>query len=360
MDTVKQIVSFINKAKYNRILLVTGKNSFVNTGLSKKFEKIDCFDSFVQFNDFSENPKIEDLKKGINIFNKNRCEAIIAVGGGSVLDMGKLIAFFNKIEEGDINSLVEFSKNEVRKTPLACIPTTAGSGAEATHFAVMYSNGIKYSISNTSLYPDKIILDHTLSMKCSSRQKAISGLDALSQGIESFWAKNATKESKDFAIKSIKLIWENLADSVLNNSLSAHKKVFEGSHLAGKAINISKTTAPHAISYFFTQKHNIKHGHAVFLTLGKIYYLNRCIALKSKDSKYGEIFLILDGILGIENNPEEAFKNFLDEIKVEIDLKKLGIDIKQEIDQIKLEVNKERFKNNPFSLDIDEIFNTKF
>ena len=58
--------------------------------------------------------------------------------------------------------------------------------------------------------------------------KAISGLDALSQGIESFWAKNATKESRDFAIKSIKLIWENLADSVLNNSLSAHKKVFEG------------------------------------------------------------------------------------------------------------------------------------
>ena len=82
---------------------------------------------------------------------------MVAVGGGSVLDMGKLIAFFNKIEESDINSLVEFSKNEIRKTPLAHIPTTAGSGAEATHFAVLHSDGIKHSISNTSLYPDKII-----------------------------------------------------------------------------------------------------------------------------------------------------------------------------------------------------------
>tara|TARA_B100000902_G_scaffold393482_1_gene447810 strand:+ start:103 stop:1179 length:1077 start_codon:yes stop_codon:yes gene_type:complete len=357
MDTVKEIIGFINKVGYERILLVTGKNSFVSTGLSKKFEEMDCFNSFVQFNDFSENPKIKDLKKGIKIFNENKCEAVIAVGGGSALDMGKLIAYFNKIEENDINALIEFSKNNVRKTPLACIPTTAGSGAEATHFAVLYSDGVKYSISNPSLCPDKIILDHSLSMKCSSKQKAISGLDALSQGIESFWSKNATKESKDFAIKSIKLIWNNLADSVINNSWDAHKKVFEGSHLAGKAINISKTTAPHAISYFFTQKHNIKHGHAVFLTMGRIYCLNRCNALKSKDSKYGKIFIILDDILGIENKPEEAFKNFLNEIKVEIDLKKLGIDIKKEINQLKLEVNEERFKNNPFALNINEIFN---
>ena len=206
------------------------------------------------------------------------------------------------------------------------------------------------------MIPDELILNPKYSYSTSKYQKAVSGLDALCQGIESFWAKGSTEESRSYAMKAIKLIWNNLYKSVNNNDYESHRQVFDGSILAGKAINISKTTAPHALSYYFTNIHNISHGHAVALTLSKIYALNREKSLKSENEKIQKIFLELDQILGIENNPIAIIDSFISSLNVETSLSLMGIDIRNEINNVKLLVNLERFENNPFTINIDDIF----
>jgi len=354
MEKIK-ISSFIKENNSKKILLVTGKKSFFQSGCKKIINKINDNIDFIMFSDFSENPKIKDLKKGIALFNDKKCDSLIAIGGGSVMDMGKLISLLSNCNLQDIKSIKKHAKNNKRKIPLMCIPTTAGSGSETTHFSVLYFNGIKYSISNPTLIPDSYILQPEYSYTTKPYQKAVSGLDALSQGIESFWAKNANDESRKYSEKAIKLIWNNLYKSVRLNDFEAHKNVFKGAHLAGKAINIAKTTAPHALSYYFTEKHNIKHGHAVALTLPRVYHLNRIQALNCND-KLKDIFLTLDYILGIKDNSIHIIEDFIKKLNVEINFFKLGIDLKNELAKIKLMVNSERFNNNPFEISIDEIF----
>ena len=351
-----QINIFLKKSEHKKVLLVTGKESYINSGCKTLIDTLDDNIDFIRFYKFAENPNIIDLRKGIKLFNETQCDSVIAVGGGSVMDMGKLISLLPINCLQDITSIDRYANNNKRTIPLMCIPTTAGSGSEATHFSVLYSGGVKYSISNPSLIPDSYMLNPKYSYTTSSHQRAISGLDALSQGIESFWAKNSTEESRQYSKEAVSLIWNNLYDSVESNSFDAHKNVFKGAHLAGKAINISKTTAPHALSYYFTEKHNIKHGQAVALTLPRVYYLNRLQALKSNDKKIQNIFVQLDKILEIKNNPSYVIEKFIKKLNIEIDFLKLGIDLKNELEIIKLMVNFDRFENNPFQISIDDIF----
>ncbi len=352
----KKLKKFVKRSSKRNIFLVTGKKSFFNSGCSVLFKELSDF-KITKFTDFSTNPNFSDLQKGLNLFKKNECDSLIAIGGGSVMDIGKLIAYLSECKIKDIESIQEFSKKGIRKIPLMCIPTTAGSGAESTHFSVLYYKDKKYSIANSSMVPDDTILNPIFSFSTSKYQKAVSGLDALSQGIESFWAKGSSEISRSYAKKAIKLIWNNLYKSVNNNDYESHKKVFEGSVLAGKAINISKTTAPHALSYYFTNIHNISHGHAVALTLSKIYHLNREQSLKSENKKIRQIFFELDEILGIENDSITTIENFISSLDIQTNLSYLNIDIINELNNIKLMVNSERFNNNPFKISIDAIFN---
>ena len=351
-----QINIFLKKSESKKVLLVTGKESYVNSGCKTLIDTLDDNMDFIRFYKFAENPNIIDLTKGIKLFNETQCDSVIAVGGGSVMDMGKLISLLTINCLQDITSIDRYANNNKRTIPLMCIPTTAGSGSEATHFSVLYSSGVKYSVSNPLLIPDRNILNPKYSFTTSPNQRAISGLDALSQAIESFWAKNSTKESRQYSEEALRLIWNNLHDSVELNSFGAHKNVFKGSHLAGKAINISKTTAPHALSYYFTEKHSIKHGQAVALTFPRIYYLNRLEALKSKDKNIKNIFIQMDKILGINKNSSHVIENFIRKLKIETSFSKLGIDLKNELEIIKLMVNSDRFENNPFQISINDIF----
>ena len=213
--------------------------------------------------------------KGIKLFKSERCDCCIAVGGGSIIDMAKLVISFVDEDVDKVSEKIVTNNIHSREIPLCVIPTTAGSGSESTHFAVVYIDNQKYSVAHESILPDLVNLNPNLSYTLDPYLKAITGLDALSQSIESFWSKKSTAQSRIYSSKAIDLLWNNLKQSVLENNYEAHQKVVQGSYLAGKAINIAKTTAAHAFSYFFTTHHNIRHGHAVSLTIGKIYQFNK-------------------------------------------------------------------------------------
>lgn len=355
---IKELLVWLKQKSPKKIFIVTGKKSYTQSGAAQFLDPVLNNYPHERFCNFEENPKIEDVYKGIDSFKKHNCDCFIAVGGGSVIDMAKLICFYSR-EEKQNSHANNFSTQ--KKLPLVAIPTTAGSGSEATHFAVMYKNKIKYSIAEASILPDLVILNPKLSYTLSPAMKAITGLDALAHAIESYWSNNANENSRLYSKEAILLIWDNLKSSVKNNCFESHCKIVRGAYLAGKAINIAKTTAAHALSYYFSINHNIKHGHAVALTIGNVYDYNYNKSLGVKDNR-NKIFSELNSLLRIENNPRKVINQFIFELGVELDFKKLKIDIQKELPKIIKDVNSERLKNNPFQIqkeDFNKLFNRK-
>lgn len=337
----KELKKITNNLNSKNLFILTGKKSF---DIIKKFSDINDFlnttNHFI-FNDFSVNPKIEDLIKGVSYFQKDNYDLILTIGGGSVLDMGKLIK--------------EYSKNY--KINLVAIPTTAGSGSEETHFAVLYKNGVKYSIANNNLRPNFKILKPNLIGLAPNYQLACSGADAICQAIESSWSINSTEESLKYSLKALELLWFNLKEAISTRNESILNNILLGSNLAGKAINITKTTAPHAISYFITEKYNIPHGNAVALTLPFFYEYNYCTTDNDNNEprganytrdKINKMSRILGG--GSYTDCSKLLNDFFVDIGLNMDRKIFSTSIKEELYG---SINFERFKNNPRSLDYE-------
>jgi alcohol dehydrogenase len=272
-DDFKKLKNLVSKTNSHSIFLVRDKASYNLSGANKFIDKlIDREDQLVTFDDFTSNPKLSDLERGISVFRKGAFNLIIAIGGGSTLDMAKLISVFGHQEE-EFEDLVT-GKRQLKnsKTSVLAIPTTAGSGAEATQFSVIYIDKTKHSVEHPLLLPDYIYLSSAFTQSTSPYLTACSGLDALCQAIESIWSIHSNAESESYAIEAVQLIWHNLHKAYLTHDTSARERMQEAAYLAGKAINITKTTAPHALSYAFTSYYQIPHGHAVALSLP--FFLN--------------------------------------------------------------------------------------
>jgi len=358
LDSVDYLNVFLAEYSPKNILLVTGKKSYINCGAQKKIEPILYGYNFIRFSDFKENPIIEDVEKGVEIFNKNKCDLIIAIGGGSVIDMAKLIKFFSHKQKPFIkyfNSGLE-KDNDI---PLAVLPTTAGAGSEATHFAVVYVDQIKYSISSEYLLPNVVCIDSSFLHSQSKYQITVSGLDALSQSIESYWCINSNVESMKFSKKAIKLIWDNLTNSV-NKNVESLEKLSKGAYYAGRAINLTKTTGPHALSYGFTIKYGLPHGHSVALFLPFfIGFHNETLKVNCNDNR-GEEFVRnqisnIEKIININKNTleKEVLKMFK-RLNIEINFEKLKIDFTGFSVALK-GINQDRLKNNPRTISLKEV-----
>ena len=268
---IKNLKEILLDYKDSNILVLTGRKSFESSGAKKVLKELLKNYKHKIFSYFEPNPKLDDLERALTLARENETNLLIAVGGGSVLDMTKLIKGCFSVES-DIESIIKKGTPIIdSKIPIIAIPTTAGSGSESTHFAVVYINKEKYSLADECLLPNKAILDGELLLSASKYQKTCSALDALSQAIESMWALNSTNESREISAKAISLCIKNLYDFVDGTGDNeTYQNMLDAANLA-KAINISKTTAPHAWSYGMSIFHGIPHGHAVWLTLPKIF-----------------------------------------------------------------------------------------
>ena len=197
-----KVSNIIAKYKSSKLMFITGKKSFSLSGADSYFKGYLEDKSHVHFYDFDVNPKLEDAIKGAKIASSNSIDMIICIGGGSVLDMGKLIkAIISDISNAE-NIVNGNTPIEDSKIPIVAIPTTAGSGSESTHFAVAYIDDKKFSVADSCSLPNYVFLDGNLTKGCSKYQKACNVLDAISQAIESSWAMNSTKESRKISFKA--------------------------------------------------------------------------------------------------------------------------------------------------------------
>lgn len=349
----EELKNLISKYSANKIFLVTGKASYEKSGAKEFMESALQNKECVRFSDFEENPKYEDALMGTTIFLESDCDLIIAIGGGSSMDMAKLIRGFAVNKGANNLEIIEGSRKiPMKGKPLIMIPTTAGTGSETTHFAVVYYKKRKYSVAHRYIFPEIAILNPVLTMSQPKYLTACSGLDALSQAIESFWSVNSTNESEKYAKEAISLLIHALPKAVNAPDKKNREMVMKGAHLAGKAINISKTTGAHAVSYAFTTFYGIPHGHAVFLTLPEFFEYNNEVSIDDLNDIRGieHVRSTIQGLCRLFNvrsasEGKEFLKNFAHIIGIELSLEKLNIiDYK---DKIANNVNIERLGNNP-------------
>lgn len=356
-----QLETIIARHQARRLLLVTGKSSYNSCGAAEIINTL-CKGYEVQFfHDFSVNPKLEEAIGGIELLNSFKPDVIIAVGGGSVLDMGKLITFFQAQDTEDYESIIKARRCVKKGIPFVAVPTTAGTGSESTRYAVVYINGVKYSLTHGFVMPDYAIIDPTLTFNTPPYQTAASGMDAFCQAIESHWSVNATAESRSFSSTAMKELNAHLKDSVLSGAEEARVRVSYGANLSGKAINITETTAPHAISYPLTSHWGIPHGHAVALLMGKFLSLNSVLAEKmARSVGFTELKRSLEDIYLMLGCPDgescsEKWYELMGELGLETDFKKLGIHSPDDYQRIADSVNPQRLKNHPVSLSRDAV-----
>lgn len=361
--TVKQFTKWLSKRNITSVFCVADKQSFGISGAEKLIDSLFADKNITIFTDFSPNPKIEEMQAGFELIRKKKPDLVIAVGGGSVMDTAKCLkaSISNNNLEEIIKNGKEINKSDI---PFAAIPTTAGSGSEATHFAVVYIKGTKFSFANENIKPNIVILEHSLLLKMPGKQIAYSGLDALCQGIESYWSVNSNEESSKYSVQAIKLAFKNLKKAVAGDGKSI-KQMLIASHMAGKAINITKTTAPHAFSYYFTSKFNVPHGHAVALTLGQVLKLNAHVSESNCTDSRGVTFVrqrIADicKLLGVKTAEEAAkvFTSLVTSLNLSIKFHELNISLNEIMEYFLKSVNLERLKNNPREL-TEELIRTK-
>jgi alcohol dehydrogenase class IV len=323
----KNVADKVVAAGNKSVLLVTGKhfdlsmypflskslelNHFVKQGVNVTTEEVEALNSF---------------------YNKHQSGAIMAVGGGTVMDICKALIF-------------ELKNTAVPPYHVA-IPTTAGSGSEATSFAVLYKGKKKFSLADPLLLPQLVVLDPELTYSLSPYQTAVSGMDVFAQAVESFWNIHANETSRTFAAEAINLWKLHFLDAVTAPSPRNREGMLEASHLAGAAINITRTTGPHALSYYLTSNYQVPHGHAVALLLQAFFMYN---------SITPELYKILE-----VQNADKAIaftREIMQKAGLRTTLSDLGINKESIMDEWLEDINAERFANNPVPLDREKLKN---
>lgn len=359
----QQIINGI--AKLPAILKEVGcEKLFLVVGPSYQYLNIkDAIDALpvkerVKFSDFTPNPLYEQVCNGIELLKASNCDTILAVGGGSAIDVAKCIKLAVLAEEGNAAIIPPLVNTRVAcdgaKLPFIAVPTTAGTGSESTHNAVMYYEGAKQTVTNDDVLPDYAVLEPSVLKTLPLYQKKCTMMDALCQGIESWWSVNSTEGSYEYSRKTIELIIANWRKYIFENDDDAAANIMLGANYGGRAINITATTAAHAMSYKITSLYKLPHGHAVAVCLPEIWEymldnLDKCIDARGQEY-LTRIFSLIAKSMGCET-PKQAVSYFRD-MMMEMNLSNpLSENKEKELDILSTSVNPIRLKNNPISLD---------
>ena len=315
-------------------------------------------DEKVMFSDFTPNPLYEQACNGIELLKSSHCDTILAVGGGSAIDVAKCIKLAVLAKEGNASIIPPLVSQKLpidgSKIPFIAIPTTAGTGSESTHNAVMYYEGVKQTVTNDGVLPDYAVLEPSVLKTLPLYQKKCTMMDALCQGIESWWSVNSTEESYEYSRKTVELIMANWRKYIFENDDEAAAQIMLAANYGGRAINITQTTAAHAFSYKITSLYKLPHGHAVAVGLPVIWEymlgnMDKCIDSRGQAYLTG-IFEHIAEAMGCES-PKQAIALFRSMMK-DMELKNpVAGNREDELKVLSTSVNPVRLKNNPIKLD---------
>ena len=303
------------------------------------------------FMDFQPNPLYENVVRGIEVFRRENCDSIIAIGGGSSIDVAKCIKLYsNSGLSGEGGNFLDYP-GVSNPVPFLAIPTTAGSGSEATRFSVIYYNGIKQSICDADCIPGTVLFDSSLLKTLPLYQKKATMMDALCHAIESFWSVNSTDDSREYSREAINRIMRSWK-GYLSNTEDGRTEMLSASYTAGRAINIAQTTAGHAMCYKITELFGCAHGHAAALC-DRVLFPWMCANTQRCIDQRGQAFVnnVLDQIGTAIGGADaktgaEIFDSLFDSIGLTVPAASL-----HQFQILRTSVNPERLKNHPIMLD---------
>ena len=338
-DSLRKLPELMNKLGITRPLVV-GMEPLTGTLL----KRMPALLQSPVYSAFHSNPDLQDTEAGAVLFEKEGCDGLVSIGGGSSIDTAKAIkARMNTSGEDDLK---HSRLSSLKECPHIAIPGTAGTGSEATQFAVVYDNGTKISLNHPALRPDGVLLDSSLLDSLPAYHKKSCAMDALAQGIESYWSRGSNEDSKVHAYLAVIGVLDNLRD-YLSGDPHAADEMLDASYQSGKAIQITRTTAAHAMSYRLTKTMGLAHGHACMLTLPALWEMmaehddmKPLLEDLSRKMRLGDILLAPRLLKGILYDLEMEIPDLPDE---------------KTLDELADSVNPERLNNHPVKLSREEI-----
>ena len=317
-DRVNDLGEACINLKITKPLFVTDKDLINLSFIQKIVNEIKSkFQELKIFSNFSGNPIGENVDEGVNEFKENNCDGVIAIGGGSAIDVGKAIAFMSGQNRPiwDFEDIGDYWKRADEKniSPIIAIPTTAGTGSETGRASAIINKktGIKKIIFHPKILPSIVILDPKLTLELSPRLTAATGMDALAHNLEAFCAPNYHPMAEGIALEGMKLIKKSLVVAFKDGgNVEARQNLLTASSMGSTAFQ-KGLGAIHSLSHPVNAQYNIHHGlsNAIFMPY---------VLTFNKNSIEKKIISICD-YLGLD----KKFDSFLEWI---LDLRKeLGI-----------------------------------
>ena len=362
LSQLEQVAVVLDQLEAHRVFLVTDAGAWNLSGAAERLSPTLAKHEVTIFADFEPNPKLPDVQRGMEVFQQAQVDVVLAVGGGSVIDTAKLINHLSAQSAPAAEVVRRKPGPAIPGRPLIAVPTTAGTGSEATHFAVVYDDGVKYSVAGPHIRPAHTVLDWRLTENLPTEVIAHSGLDALCQAIESIWSINANETSLLYAEEALQLVFDNLENAFVGATPKNREALMRGANLAGRAIDITFTTAPHALSYPVTSGYGVPHGAAVALFIAPILLFNSevstadCADLRGPKTTGRRIRRIVE-LLGCENAEGAANRlwQMLDQLQCPRRLRDVGVTTDEQVQAIAGKVNIERLANNPRRIPADAL-----
>lgn len=298
------------------------------------------------------NPGIEQVAQGVEAYRAYSCDSVVSLGGGSAIDVAKCVAAVARAgERWQENLLDGDSLAALQPVSHVAIPSTAGTGSESTHFAVVYVEGAKVSVAADRLLPQVAVLCPSLLEGLPRYQRASTMLDALCHVVESYWSARSCVQSRVHAARAIKTIMKNRR-SYLEGDAAASRSMMFAANQAGRAINITTTTAAHAMCYGVTSRFGIAHGHAAALCLPACWKALLDRGSAGTRERLAELDVLLT------DDPSASIGSGLaafEELLCELDLPKVGPATEEDIALLARGVNAQRLANFPLVLSQDEV-----
>lgn len=305
----------------------------------------------VQFDGFTPNPTAEQVQAGLAMFRANECDGLLSIGGGSAMDVAKGIKALGETD-AHASLLERLTHPQPMAVPHVALPTTAGTGSESTHFATIYIGGKKYSVADEALLPEAAILDPGELSTLPDAERAATFLDALCHSIESYWSRRATDESRRYAAQAIGLLSAN-AQAYLHGDEAAASAVMAASNFAGRAINLTTTTAAHAMCYQLTALYGLRHGHAAAVCLPAAW--EQLLSAGAKDAALQARLTELAQLLGGET-AADGLERFLALRRMAALDDSWLPDNENDLSLLAASVNAQRLGNYPVAVTEDDLY----
>lgn len=261
-----------------KVFMVVAGHIAKDEKLMKRISNLLGARSAVVFTGVEENPCFQTIDEGVRRLKESNCSEVVAVGGGSVLDAGKLIALVAANGGSSREYAFEDRKPTVYSLPIIAVPTTAGTSSEVDSFAVVSDkqSELKAPVRVAPfMYPKVALLDPELTLSCPKNVTANSGADALIHAVECLFSTRSTPVTEALAFNAFELAWGNLRKAVEDGSdVEARLNMLLANLLVGMAFSNTGTGNIHALSYPLTAKFGITHGNACSLSTPELFAFN--------------------------------------------------------------------------------------